>query len=220
MLLRTVLAVCATASLAYATPTNVRITQQIFTVRGDAGFPVPNTYFQSGSTTVTGSASGIGIDGFLGTATSTAGPNGLSAFRNGDADSANAYAQSEYRFTPDFRRLVLDVSGVIGELAFENAARVSLTDLTTGAPVDNFTSLDEVNPGTIEGFAFSFRHDLAVDPAHVYQLMGFVEAHRGEGGPGSAEMSIAFYSIPAPPAVLLGAFGLAFVARLGRHRVL
>lgn len=219
---RAILAVCTTASLGHAAPSGIQLIQEIHTVRGDAGDPVANTYLISDSTTVTGSASGIGIDGFLGTATSTAGPRGLSAFRIGDAGSANAYAQSEYRFIPDYHRLVLDVSGTIGEWAFENLARVSLTDATTGILVDNFVSpheLDELDPTTIGGFAFSFQRDLAVDPMHVYELIGFVEAHRGEGGTGSAEMNIAFYSIPAPPAIFLCGFGTAVILRLRRRRM-
>lgn len=222
MFFRTVLIVCATAGLVCAAPTGINLIQETYTIWGDAGFPVANTYSISDSTTVTGSASGIGMDGFLGTATSTAGPDGLSVFRIGDAGSANAHAQSEYRFTPDYHRLVLEASGTIGEWAFENLARVSLTDVTTGVLVDEFVTpheLGELNEVTIEGFAFDFRHELAVDPTHVYQLIGFVEAHRGEGGTGSAEMSITFFSIPAPPAILLGGIGIVIIARLRRHRM-
>jgi len=216
---RTVLAVCATASLVHAAPSGIHLIEQVYTVWGDAGYPVASTYHGSDATTVTGSASGIGILGFPGTATSTAGPDGLSAYRIADPTSANAYAQSKYRFVPDFRHLVLDVSGFIGELSFENEAHVSLTDVTTGVLVDSYLSLDEWDFETIEGFAFSFRHDLVVDPTHVYELIGFVEAHRAEGGTGFAEMSMTFYSIPAPPAILLGGFGMAFVAWIRRRGV-
>lgn len=223
MFFRAVLAVCTMASLVEAAPSNIQLIQQTHTVWGNAGYPIANTYFRSDSATVTGSASGIGVSGFLGTATSTAGPDGLSAFRIGDGGSANAYAQSEYRFVPDYSRLVLDVSGAIGEWAFENLARVSLTDVTAGVLVDSYVSpheLDELDSMTIEGFAFSFQHNLVVDPTHVYELIGFVEAHRGEGGTGSAEMNLVFYSIPAPPAIFLCGFGTAVILRLRRRGML
>jgi hypothetical protein len=218
------LAVCATASLVDAAPTGIYLIEQVHTVWGNAGLPVANTYYESDSGPVTGSASGIGIGGFLGAATSTAGPDGLSAYRIGDAGSADAYAQSEYRFTPDYSRLVLNLSGTIGEWAFENLATVTLTDVTAGILVDSYATpylMPELNSTTTEGFDFDVQFDFTVDPTHIYSLVGLVEAHRGEGGTGSADMSMDFHSvIPAPSAILLGSLGVALVTRLRRHRML
>jgi hypothetical protein len=223
-LLCTALAVCATAGFAHAAPSGIFLIEQVHTVWGNAGLPVVDTYFEPSEAAVTGSASALSDDGILNTATSSAGPDGLSAFRSGNAGAADAYAQSEYRFTPDFSRLVLNLSGTIGEWAFENQAAMTLTDVTAGVQVGSYTTpnlLPELDPVTIEGFDFDVQFDFAVDPAHIYSLVGMVEAHRGEGGTGSADMSIEFYSvIPAPPAVLLASLGAAFVARLRKRRTL
>ncbi len=219
-----VLAVCATASLVDADPTGIYVIEQVYTVWGNAGLPVANTYYESDSGPVTGSASGLGVGGFLGTATSTAGPDGLSAYRIGDAGSADAYAQSEYRFTSGYSRLVLNLSGAIGEWAFENLAAMTLTDETAGVEVDRYATphlMSELDPTTIGGFDFDVQFEYAVDPTHIYSLVGMVEAHRGEGGTGCANMSMELYSVvPAPSAVLLAGLGAAIVARLRKRRTL
>jgi hypothetical protein len=221
--IRAILVVCAVGGVAHAAPGSINLIQQVHTVWGDAGDPVTSTYFVSGAGLVTGSASAGVSPADWGVATSTAGPEGLFAFRDGQAGWANAYAQSMYTFRPVYSILVLDVAGVIGEWAFENLARVGLTDLTTSTLVYSFTSphqLDELDDETIGGFAFAFQHSLPVNPAHMYELMMWVEAHRGEGGSGSAEMRIEFYSIPLPSAILLGCLGTTLVGHLRRRGML
>ncbi len=219
-----VLAVCATASLVDAAPTGIYLIEQIHTVWGNAGLPVADTYSESGAAAVTGSASALSVDGILNTATSSAGPDGLSAYRSGNAGAADAYAQSEYRFTPDYSRLVLNLSGTIGEWAFENLAAATLTDVTAGVLLDTYRTphlMSELDPTTIGGFDFDVQFDFAVDPTHIYSLVGLVEAHRGEGGTGSADMAVAFQSvIPAPPALLLGSLGLGIIMRLRKRKML
>jgi hypothetical protein len=218
-----VLGVFATASLVDAAPTGIYLIEQVHTVWGNAGLPVADAYSESGGA-VTGFASVLGNDGILNTATSSAGPDGLSAYRSGNAGAADAYAQSEYRFTPDYSRLVLNLSGTIGEWAFENLATMTLTDVTAGVEVDSYATphlMSELDATTIHGFDFDVQFDFAVDPAHLYSLVGMVEAHRGEGGAGSADMSIEFSSvIPAPPALLLASLGAALVARLRKRGTL
>jgi len=215
---------CAAVTAVVAAPDGIDLIEQVHTVQGSAGYPLTETYFVSGTGAVTGSASGLGPDGLLCTATSAAGPGSLSAYRNGSAGWANAYAQSTYRFQPDRGHLVLDVSGVIGEWAFENLASLQLTDETAGAIVYSFESPHEpyidLYPDAFAGYAFGFHHDLPVNPAHVYELVGAVEAHRGEPGSGSATMSLGFSAVPAPMPLALGALGAACVAWLRRRRLL
>ncbi|MGE5295145.1 MAG: hypothetical protein ACM3VT_09985, partial [Solirubrobacterales bacterium] len=215
LFLQAIVVVGTAASLVNAAPTGVLLIEQTYSVWGNAGLPVADTYSESGSAAVTGSASALSSDGILNTATSSAGPDGLSAFRSGNANAADAYAQSEYRFTPDYSRLVLNLSGTIGEWAFENRATMTLIDVTAGVEVDSYATphlMSELDPTTIGGFDFDVRFDFAVDPSHIYSLVGLVEAHRAEGGTGSADMSIGFSSvIPAPPALLLAALGAGLV---------
>lgn len=222
-LLCAALAVCANAGFAYAAPTGVFLIEQVHTVWGNAGLPVTDAYLETNGAAVTGSASALSDDGILNTATSSAGPDGLSAYRYGNAGAADAYAQSEYRFTPDYSRLVLNLSGTIGEWAFENQAAMTLTDVTAGVQVGGYATphtLPELDPVTIGGFDFDVQFDFVLDPGHIYSLVGMVEAHRGEGGTGSADMSMDFYSvIPAPPAILLAGLGAALVARLRKRRI-
>lgn len=223
MLCSTILVVGAVTSVAQGTPSGIRLVQQVYTVWGNAGDPVTHAYYASSAESLTESVSAIGIDGLLNTARSTAGPGILSAYRNGDAGVVNAYAQSAYLFTPDYRHLALHVSGTIGEWAFENVARLRITDLAIPALVYSFESpheLDELDPVTITGYTFSFQHDLLVDPAHMYELIAEVEAHRGEPGSGLATMSVEFSSIPAPGAIVLGALGTTLVTCLLRRKKL
>ena len=223
--LTALLVVGAAASVLPAAPGGIDLIEQVHTVWGSAGYPVTDAYFASEAESTTGSALGIGPDDRLCTATSTAGPGALSAYRSGSAGFANAYARSAYRFTSNGDHLVLDVSGRIGEWAFENVARLQLTDVTAGAVVYAYESPGfdlSWLPGDERyyGYAFSFQEDLLVNPAHVYELVGAAEAHRGEPGSGSATLSIEFFAIPAPVPLTLGALGTACAAWLRRRRML
>lgn len=211
------LVLCVTGDTAQASP-GILLVEETYTVWGDAGYPVVNTYFESGQGIVTGSATGTGVPGAPSTAASTAGPTELLAFRNGMF--ANAYAQSSYLFRPDYSHLLLDVCGTIGEWAFENLAHITVTDMTTATLVDSFVSphtLEELDSVTIHGFSFEFQRILLVDPDHTYELVGWVEAHRLEGGHGAAGMRIDFYSIPAPSALILAALGTVVMMGLRKR---
>lgn len=182
-------------------------THRVWGNAGDVTYinPPPST-----SPPVSGSASDGGSYAY-----SVANEWGVYAYRYGFANIANAYAENTYIFSPISDTLTLTVSGVITEWWFENDAKLTLIDQTTGTILESYlspsyTCVCPFLPGEddMQPYQFSWTKDYEVNPLHEYKLTIFVAAHRSEGGDGSAEL-IVNSLIPEPASLLfLGLGGL------------
>lgn len=140
-------------------------------------------------------------------AQSSAGNFTMSAYKNGEAGEAMAYAQIICLFTPVNTLFNLSITGSVNEWAFENKAKFSLLDTTSGITLADYNSPSM----PIEGYTIDFNHDYTLDLSHQYQLSMYVMAQRGEGGDGSASLTADI--IPEPATLLLILLGSQIVRR-------
>jgi hypothetical protein len=193
-------------------------------VWGDAGEFPTYSYHEASPVPLSGNISGFSTiyvgDPVLNCASSSASDWSVDAYRIGNASHANAYAQNTYVFKPFARELSISLNGMIGEWWFENTAKMTLTDLSTGSLISIFQSPRdprEVSPpdATIYyPYPFSWNATVEVNPEHQYELILFVSAHRGEGGDGSASLTLT--PIPEPGTTLLACMAALLVC--GRRR--
>ncbi|MCU0777182.1 MAG: hypothetical protein MUF86_05890 [Akkermansiaceae bacterium] len=195
-------------------------------VWGDAGASggILNTYDETGPAALSGEAFGTGESPFhteFFYVSSSASDWSVNAFRDGDAFHANAHAQNRYVFKPRSRELSISLSGVIGVWWFENDAQMTLSDLSTDSLVSIYRSpsLTGISPFPddsldMRDYPFQWESTVEVDPDHEYELILHVGAHRGEGGRGSALLTLT--AIPEPANALLG--GMAALLICGRRQ--
>jgi hypothetical protein len=190
-------------------------------VWGDAGDPqiLRNTYDETGPAPLSRNATGVSSGGAY--ASSSASDWSLTAYRNGNAYHANAFAQNTYVFTPFSREISISLSGQIGVWWFENQARMTLTDLNTNSLVSTYQSpsYTGINPfsgssNDMTNYPVSWNTALDLDPEHQYRLVLFVGAKRGEGGDGSASLNLTL--VPEPAISLLA--GMVALLVCGRRR--
>ncbi|MGL5019543.1 MAG: hypothetical protein ACRDBP_15520, partial [Luteolibacter sp.] len=203
------LAIAQAAVPAQAAVSMLSVTHRVW---GDAGtFATKAIYDQTAAVPVTQSITGRtsppSFGSFLNQASSSAGAWSVSAYRNGDADYANAHAQNTYLFQPLYQNLSISLGGVIGAWWFENKAQMTLTDLTTNLVVSSYRSPAYTRISPFADFfdmrdaPVSWTAAVAVDPGHQYELVLYSSAHRGEGGSGSASLNLTL--VPEPSAPLL-----------------
>jgi hypothetical protein len=210
-----------------AIPTQAAVSMLSVTHRvwGDAGtFATKATYDQTGAVpvaqSITGRTSPPSFGSFLNQANSSASDWSVSAYRNGDADYANAHAQNTYLFQPLYQDLSITLSGVIGAWWFENKAQMTLTDLTTNLVVSSYRSpaYTRISPFSdffdMRSAPISWNAAVVVDPSRQYELVLYSSAHRGEGGSGSASLNLTL--VPEPGAPLL--FAITIVGLGARRR--
>lgn len=189
-------------------------------VWGDAGAaPAKSTYDQAGPAHLSQNIRTTGFPGYY--ASSSASDWSVNAYRNGDSDYANGYAQNTYVFNPFSEELSISLNGVIGVWWFENKAKMTLTNLNTNSLVSSYysPSYTRTNPfpsaqNDMRNYAFTWDTTVEVNPAHQYKLIIYTSAHRGEGGDGSASLNLTL--APEPGTTLLTA--MAVLVLCGRRQ--
>ncbi len=177
-------------------------------VWGDAGKSPSSFYDETSSGALSRNILSIDATGAEYFASSSANDWSVAAYRRGDAYYCNAYARNTYVFTPDSRELSISLVGQIGIWWFENDAQMTLTDLTTDSIVSLYQSPSYFFPqnpfpdsDAMRDYAIRWDSTVAVNPAHQYELILFVGAHRSEGGTGSASLELSI--IPEADTTLL-----------------
>lgn len=179
-------------------------------VWGDAGRSPTKYYDESDSVSLSRNISNSDPTGSGYYASSSATDWSVTAYRRGDAYYSNGFAQNTYVFRSIFRQLSISLGGEIGVWWFENDAMMLLTNLSTGAIVSTYKSPSYFYPknpfpntNDMVDYAINWNTTLEVNPEHVYELILFVGAHRGEGGSGSATLDLTL--APEPDTSLLAA---------------
>jgi hypothetical protein len=194
-------------------------------VWGNAGWPVVNSYDETGPAPLSGNANGISDFGSFtddNYASSTASDWSTNAFRDGAAYDANAYAQNTYVFMPFSREISISLNGVIGVWWFENQAYMRLTNRSTNFLVSSYHSPSYTGIPPFAGeeddmveYPFSWDATVEVNPEDEYELIIFVGARSGEGGDGSASLNLTL--VPEPGTTLLAGMAALFICGR-RHR--
>jgi hypothetical protein len=190
-------------------------------VWGDAGQSPTNSYDETGSGSLSRNVSNTSLTGVGYYASSSAADWSVEAYRAGDAFYCNGFAQNTYVFSPLGRQLTISLGGNIGIWWFENDARMRLTDLSTDSIVSTYQSPSYFSPQSpfpsgddMVNYAINWNETLEVNPEHQYELILFVGAHRGEGGPGSAALNLTL--APEPGTSLL--VGMAVLLTCARRQ--
>jgi hypothetical protein len=218
-------AILGFTSIVSANVSGIDLISQTHHVYGRAGWTDPDTYDYTDNVQVNGTVSGIGMDGYPGSASSYAGDFTVEAFAIGDYASRESLAESTYLFTPTNPVLTMTFTGegTTSGGGFEANSEFSFYDITNDLEIDS-----HYWQGSAEvpfQYVIDWDEFYTVDPSHQYQLCIYAEA--GFGSEGGYYQSLLNVSIttepianPAPSAIILGGIGVGFVTWLRKKKKL